>query len=141
MRPRSIGFRLSLAFLGVSALFLISGIVTWAILQRVTENQMVIGNKAIPALQAVQEISELAASIVTESPLLTEAQTDAERSRRWMSTRGACRHPSGSYAHSAAAGAARVHERFFIGTPGVRRGVPDNVCHVGIAIAATAPAT
>ncbi|TXH37845.1 MAG: response regulator [Rhodospirillaceae bacterium] len=85
MRPRSIGFRLSLAFLGVSALFLTSGIVTWAILQRVTENQMVIGNKAIPALQAVQGISELAASIVTESPLLTEAQTDAERSRRWMS--------------------------------------------------------
>lgn len=85
MRPRSIGFRLSLAFLGVSALFLASGVVTWAILQRVTENQLVIGSKAIPALQTVQEISELAASIVVESPLLTEAQTDAERARRWMS--------------------------------------------------------
>ena len=76
-----IGGRLFLAFAGITALSLISGLVGWVELRRVAETQALITRTAMPAATEAQGIAEVSARLIARAPLLTGATSEATRQR------------------------------------------------------------
>ncbi|RMF85518.1 MAG: TMAO reductase system sensor histidine kinase/response regulator TorS [Planctomycetota bacterium] len=81
MRKLGLGGRLFLAFAGIMALSLISGVVGWLELRQVAATQQTITGAAMPAAVDARRIAEVSARLIARSPLLTEATSEAQRQR------------------------------------------------------------
>jgi len=71
--------RLFLAYAGIAGLSLASGGVGWWILGNVETAQTTIVERAMPAVSAARRAAEISARIVTRSPRLTNARSQAVR--------------------------------------------------------------
>jgi two-component system sensor histidine kinase TorS len=74
-----IGARLFLAFLGITALSLSSGVAGWLILREISAAQSRINSEALPAVAAAQRTAETTARLVAAAPALTAARNEAAR--------------------------------------------------------------
>src|SRR5688572_8531420 len=74
-----IGARLFLAFLGITALSLSSGIAGWLILRDISAAQSRINSQALPAVAAAQRSAETSARLVASAPALTAVRDEASR--------------------------------------------------------------
>ncbi len=81
MRKLGLGGRLFLAFAGIMALSLISGVVGWLELRQVAATQQTITGAAMPAAVDARKIAEVSARLIARSPLLTEAASETQRQR------------------------------------------------------------
>ena len=77
-----IGARLFIAFLGISALSLSSGLAGWWILRDISSAQSRISSEALPAISSAQHTAEASARLVAASPALTAARDEASRARQ-----------------------------------------------------------
>lgn len=77
-----IGGRLFVAFLGISALSLTSGLVGWLILRDIAATQAIVVNRAMPAVAAAQTVAEISARMIAAAPALIAAGDEAERRLR-----------------------------------------------------------
>ncbi|MGE0239917.1 MAG: TMAO reductase system sensor histidine kinase/response regulator TorS, partial [Parvibaculaceae bacterium] len=74
-----IGARLFLAFLGITALSLSSGIAGWLILREISVAQSRMNSEALPAVAAAQRTAETSARLVASAPALTAVRDEAAR--------------------------------------------------------------
>ena len=74
-----IGGRLFIAFLGIAALSLSSGVAGWLILRDISSTQARINNEALPAVAAAQRTAETTARLVAAAPALTAARNQRSR--------------------------------------------------------------
>ena len=74
-----IGARLLLAFLGISALSLSSGIAGWIILRDISQAQLRVNAEALPVVAAAQRTADASARLAAASPSLSSVNSEAER--------------------------------------------------------------
>ncbi len=74
-----IGARLFIAFLGITALSLSSGVAGWLILRDISTTQSRINKEALPAVAAAQRTAETSARLVASAPALTAVRDEASR--------------------------------------------------------------
>jgi len=77
-----IGARLFIAFLGITAVSLSSGIAGWMILREISAAQSRLNREALPAVAAAQLTAETSARLVAAAPALTAARDEAERAKQ-----------------------------------------------------------
>jgi two-component system sensor histidine kinase TorS len=74
-----IGARLFIAFLGITALSLASGVAGWLILRDISATQSRINRQALPAVAAAQRTAETSARLVASAPALNAVRDEASR--------------------------------------------------------------
>ena len=77
-----IGARLFIAFLGITALSLSSGVAGWLILREISAAQTRINTVALPAVAAAQHTVEASARLVASGQALAAVRTEEARQRR-----------------------------------------------------------
>lgn len=74
-----IGARLFIAFLGITALSLSSGLAGWLILRDISTAQSRINSQALPAVAAAQHTAETSARLAASAPALSAVRDEASR--------------------------------------------------------------
>jgi two-component system sensor histidine kinase TorS len=74
-----IGARLFIAFLGITALSLSSGVAGWLILRDISTTQSHINQEALPAVAAAQRTAETSARLVASAPALNAVRDETSR--------------------------------------------------------------
>ncbi|WP_119273854.1 TMAO reductase system sensor histidine kinase/response regulator TorS [Taklimakanibacter deserti] len=74
-----IGAKLFLAFLGITALSLSSGIAGWLILREISGAQTLVNSQALPAVASAQRTAETTARLVASAPALTAVRDETSR--------------------------------------------------------------
>lgn len=74
-----IGARLFIAFLGITALSLSSGVAGWLILRDISATQSRINQQALPAVAAAQRTAETSARLVASAPALNAVRDETSR--------------------------------------------------------------
>jgi two-component system sensor histidine kinase TorS len=74
-----IGARLFIAFVGITAVSLSSGVASWVVLREISEAQSRLITQALPAVSAMQRTAEATAKLVAAAPALTAATDESTR--------------------------------------------------------------
>lgn len=74
-----IGARLFIAFMGITALSLASGVAGWLILRDISATQSHINKEALPAVAAAQRTAETSARLVASAPALNAVRDETSR--------------------------------------------------------------
>ncbi len=77
-----IGARLFIAFVGITAVSLSSGIASWYVLREISGAQSLLITQALPAVAATQRTADATAKLVAAAPALTAAADEATRRRQ-----------------------------------------------------------
>lgn len=77
-----IGARLFIAFLGITAVSLSSGVASWFILRGISQAQIRMSAEALPAVAATQRTADASARLVAAAPALTGARDETSRSKQ-----------------------------------------------------------
>lgn len=77
-----IGARLFLAFLGITALSLAPGLAGWLIVRQVADSQLLMTERALPAVAATQNTAKASTRLLGAAPALIAAETNEERGRQ-----------------------------------------------------------
>ncbi len=77
-----IGARLFIAFLGITAVSLSSGVASWFILRGISQAQIRMSAEALPAVAAMQRTADASARLVAAAPALTAARDESSRGKQ-----------------------------------------------------------